>query len=156
MKNNNKQVLKTESSFINEENIVFWKSKKLESFWLISLVVRSDTFENFNCFTWKSETHVNWNKKTGWALTPIETQFVYVITGNKKLRNSKNMLIQQIHRSNQKQPSIGVLSKRCFENMRQIYRRTPMPKCDFNEVALQLYWNHTSAWVFYCKFAAYF
>ena len=31
-----------------------------------------------------------------------------------------------------------------------------MPKCDFNKVALQLYWNHTSAWVFSCKFAAYF
>ena len=31
-----------------------------------------------------------------------------------------------------------------------------MLKCDFNKVALQLYWNHTSAWVFPCKFAAYF
>ena len=31
-----------------------------------------------------------------------------------------------------------------------------MPKCDFNKVALQLYRNHTSAWVFSCKFAAYF
>ena len=31
-----------------------------------------------------------------------------------------------------------------------------MLKCDFNKVALQLYWNHTSAWVFYCKFIAYF
>ena len=31
-----------------------------------------------------------------------------------------------------------------------------MPKCDFNKVALQLYWNRTSAWVFSCKFAAYF
>ena len=36
----------------------------------------------------------------------------------------------------QKQPPRGVLSKRCSENMRQIYRRTPMPKCDFNKVAL--------------------
>ena len=25
----------------------------------------------------------------------------------------------------------GVLEKRCFENMQQIYRRTPMPKCDY-------------------------
>ena len=25
-----------------------------------------------------------------------------------------------------------------------------------HKVALQLYWNHTSAWVFSCKFAAYF
>ena len=31
-----------------------------------------------------------------------------------------------------------------------------MPKCDFNKFAKQLYRNHTSAWVFSCKFAAYF
>ena len=31
-----------------------------------------------------------------------------------------------------------------------------MPKCDFNKVAQQLYWNRTSVWVFPCKFAAYF
>ena len=40
--------------------------------------------------------------------------------------------------------------------MQQICRRTPMPKCDFNKAAKQLYWNHTSVWVFSCKFAAYF
>ena len=38
-----------------------------------------------------------------------------------------------------KQPLTGVPRKRCSENMQQIYRRTPMPKCDFNKVALQLY-----------------
>ena len=38
----------------------------------------------------------------------------------------------------QKQPLRGVLRKICSENMQQIYRRTPMPKCDFNKVALQL------------------
>ena len=27
----------------------------------------------------------------------------------------------------------------CSENVQQIYRITPMPKCDFNKVALQLY-----------------
>ena len=56
----------------------------------------------------------------------------------------------------QKQPSRDVFRKRCSKNMQQIYRRTSMPKCDFNKVALQFYWNHTSAWVFSCKFAAYF
>ena len=40
--------------------------------------------------------------------------------------------------------------------MQQIYRRTPMPKCDFNKVAKQLSWNLTSAQVFPYKFAAYF
>ena len=38
-----------------------------------------------------------------------------------------------------KQPSRGVPRKRCSENMQQIYRRTPMSKCDFNKVPLQLY-----------------
>ena len=27
---------------------------------------------------------------------------------------------------------------------------------DFNKVVFQIYWNHTSAWVFSCKFAGYF
>ena len=35
----------------------------------------------------------------------------------------------------QKQQPRGVLSKRCSESMQQIYRRTPMSKCDFNKVA---------------------
>ena len=30
--------------------------------------------------------------------------------------------------------SRGVLKKRRSENIQQIYRRTPMPKCDFNKV----------------------
>ena len=34
-----------------------------------------------------------------------------------------------------KQPCIGDLRKRCSENILQIYRRTPMPKRDFNKVA---------------------
>ena len=51
-------------------------------------------------------------------------------------------------------PSTGVLIKKCSENMQQIYR-TPMPKRDFNKVALQLYWNRTLAWVFSYKFAVF-
>ena len=37
----------------------------------------------------------------------------------------------------QKQAHRRVLTKRCSENMQQIYRRTPTRKCDFNKVALQ-------------------
>ena len=39
----------------------------------------------------------------------------------------------------QNQASRVVLIKRCSENMQQIYRRTPMPKCDFDKVPKQLY-----------------
>ena len=35
----------------------------------------------------------------------------------------------------QKKPPRGILRKRCSENIQQIYRRTPMLKCDFNKVA---------------------
>ena len=35
----------------------------------------------------------------------------------------------------QKHPSRGALRKRCSEKMQEIYRRTPMPKCDFSKVA---------------------
>ena len=56
----------------------------------------------------------------------------------------------------QNQPSRGVLAKRCTEKMQKIFRRTPsMPKFDLNKVALQLFWNLTSAWVLR-RFAAYF
>ena len=65
--------------------------------------------------------------------------------------------VQNLQRYNlQKQPPRGIPWKRCSENMQHIYRRTPMPECDFDKNALQFYWNHTSAWVFCCKFASYF
>ena len=58
----------------------------------------------------------------------------------------------------QKHPSggKGFLIKSYSENMQQIYRRTPMPKCDFSKVAKQIYWNYTSAWVFSCKICCIF
>ena len=31
------------------------------------------------------------------------------------------------------------LGKRCFENMLQIYRTAPMPKCDLEKIALQFH-----------------
>ena len=47
-------------------------------------------------------------------------------------------MIEKWKKSVQKQPLIGVLKKRCSENVQQIYWITPMPKCDFNKVVLQL------------------
>ena len=45
----------------------------------------------------------------------------------------------------QKLPFRGVPRKRCFKNIQQVYRGTPMRRR-----------NHTSVGVFSCKFAAYF
>ena len=55
------------------------------------------------------------------------------LSGNKTAKKAKYW---DYPFKDQKQPPIGVLRKRCSENMQQIYRRTPMPKCDFNKVAL--------------------
>ena len=38
-----------------------------------------------------------------------------------------------------KEPSRGVLRKRCSKNMQQSYRRTPILNYDFNKVAMKLY-----------------
>ena len=38
----------------------------------------------------------------------------------------------------QKQPSSGVLTKGCSENIQQIYRRTPMPKCDLQSNFIEI------------------
>ena len=46
--------------------------------------------------------------------------------------------------------------KCCSENMQLIYWRIPVLKFDFNKFAKQIYWSHTLAWVFSCRFAAYF
>ena len=42
-----------------------------------------------------------------------------------------------LRNTSRKQPPRGVPRKRCSENMQQIYKRTPMPNCDFNKVAKQ-------------------
>ena len=56
--------------------------------------------------------------------------------------NEKPLLIHilsHISRSKgQKHPPRGVLWKSHSENMQQSYRRTPMSKCDFNKVVLQI------------------
>ena len=54
----------------------------------------------------------------------------------------------------QEQSSIGVVRKIFSENMQQIYRRTPMPSVIL--IKLDVLANRTLAWVFSCKFAAYF
>ena len=33
----------------------------------------------------------------------------------------------------------GIIRKRCSQNKQQIYKRTPMPNCDFNKTVKQPY-----------------
>ena len=66
--------------------------------------------------------------------TEVKFQSVFFVFLSYQLHSMKHLTFIK-----QKQPPGGVPRKRCSENMQQIYRRTPMSKCDFKKVALQLY-----------------
>ena len=65
--------------------------------------------------------------------------YIWLIDFQRFLSNmhSRNMSVLSIQCK--KHPFRGVLIKRCSENMQQIYKRTPMPKCDsnFTEITLR-------------------
>ena len=50
-------------------------------------------------------------------------------------RSHEYTISTKIQKKIQKQLFRDVPRKRCSENMQQIYRRTPMSNCDFNNVA---------------------
>ena len=59
----------------------------------------------------------------------------------------------------QKQPFADVLQNRleaAIQSIEPSHFGRGVLKYDFIKVAKQLYWNHTSTWVFSCKLAAYF
>ena len=145
-----------------------------------TFLILTDTICRFSCFfTWYQsvmEGSIHWTKisyskslraTANWSVNQV-LKFVYIPTGiyifklnSGNTKTSCEIYSNLINKDNrtkysnvalmyllQKQPPRGALRKRCSENMRQIYKRTRMPK--------QLYWNHTSSWVFACKFAAYF
>ena len=70
-------------------------------------------------------------------------QILYIDKNDKqnKLSGDKVLfcILQNTEVDVKKQPFRGVLSKKCFENIQQIYRKTPMPKCDFGKIVKQLY-----------------
>ena len=81
---------------------------------------------------------------------------IHTFTNINYLTSFKIINLKNYIRNIQKQPPRSVPRKRCSENMKQTYRRTAIPECDFNKVAKKHYWNRTSALIFSCKFAAYF
>ena len=46
--------------------------------------------------------------------------------------------LSKVNTRSLRQPSTGVLSKRCSESMQQIHRRTPMPKLLYNFIEIAL------------------
>ena len=76
------------------------------------------------------------NKKMAEEITFLREQ---INQKNFIVRNLFTLNYRTVKRVIQTQPCRGSLKKMCSENMQQIYRRAPMPKCDFSKVAKQLY-----------------
>ena len=135
------------------------------NFWMSKLVVihKSCMKEKFDNMGTRSTFYTK-SKSTYWTsifysyrnLSLIFTEIQLIVFGMGRTFILKGLTTKTRKYELQKQPFRDVLKKNCSENMQQIYRRTPMPRYDLNKVALQLYWNRTSTWVFSCKFAAVF
>ena len=67
--------------------------------------------------------------KKCWEILQKATLNIYILNFQNIKKHYQNLL------DIQKQPPRGFRRKRCSENMQQIYRRIPMPRCDFNKVA---------------------
>ena len=143
---------------------LYWENMKiaLTVFLILLCIISSSLLPNsisygllflrgvMSCSSWANFWYIskinNSNDNSILNLTSTDPKFISVYTFLKNLRFCHK----------QKQPFIGLLIEMCSENMQQTYRRTPMPNFDFNKFAKELYWNHTLARVFFCKFAAYF
>ena len=86
----------------------------------------------------------------------FQEHFFYRTPSVDSLRCRADWPLENTSEDIQNQSSVAVLMKRCSKNMLQIYRRTHIPKCDFNKVVKQHCWNHTSTWMFSCKFGCTF
>ena len=94
--------------------------------------------ENFDTFQyiWSTNILTQQNFEMILSKTPMLTCFFCFIYKSYIAQCQQNGLTHS--KILQKQPSRGVLKKRCSKNMQQIYR-TPTPNCDFNKVAKQFY-----------------
>ena len=130
---------------INDQSILIFKTILSTSNWEALYlenhpdIASIEYFQNkeFLKFPISSQTPRLWNKILSLSIKGLDTLPLFKARFTDIILNRDNVF--------QKQPSRVVLRKTCSENMQQIYRRTPMLKCDFNKVA-----------VFSCKFAAYF
>ena len=87
-------------------------------------------------FQWKMQFNPDPNKQANKVVFSRKTKN----SSHPPVAFNNNVIKKYPHHKHlgiQKQPPRGILKKRFSENMH--YRRTPMPKCDFNRIALQLY-----------------
>ena len=119
-----------------------------ESFLLLQFLVVQETqdpkfkmtkdknynFENVNLRSFHVFDFALYPKSEVWKFCKILFYFKFRL--NKWQTKKMKIIIKKRDCSQyqQKQPSRGVIRKRYSENMQQIDRRTPMPKCHFNKV----------------------
>ena len=74
---------------------------------------------------------------TSFTCTWLQRVVKITITNYVNTSTSRGQFQDKFNNYIEKQLFRGVLRKRCSENMQQIYKRTSMPKWDFNKIAFQ-------------------
>ena len=150
-----------ESTCVRAFTLNVWECSEYASVWLHKLFLvfypqinnnhastfckcKSNPFRKFS--HWKNPFFISKNIWKTLGKEVLQSRF-FVNLWTYGLQISKNYFPWRMFRSSHPEVFLG---------KGVIYRRTPMPKYDFTKVAKQLYWNHTLARVFPCKFAAYF
>ena len=84
-----------------------------------------------------------WLYPAKWVVVPLKiTEMMFSKRQNFEIFILKNTFLGLEMPELQKQPPKGLLIKRWSANMQEIYRRTPMPMCDFNKVVTTLLKSH--------------
>ena len=98
------------------------------AFWPLTLAIepQSVLFKENKCCQKFPKTEKNF-KSIQVTLMERQLHSMFVI-----ILHASNTLRMSTFRSTHLE---GALGKRCSKNMQQIYKRTAMPKCDFNKVA---------------------
>ena len=101
------------------------------------LLVSKGALRNFTTFTRKHLCQGLFFNKVADSGTGVFLCILHFAFGISKNTLFKEHLWETASRG--RQPPTGVPRKRNSENMQPFYTRTPIPQCDFNKVALQLY-----------------
>ena len=142
------------------EHSFFWAVTYLPNLYISCCQMVSDIFNAFEIDSVTStETMTRailrsdfTRRLRNWQVFEMLKPFLKIDVVFDHLKDVRNLNTLWYHK---KHPTNGVFRKRCSENMQKI-DTAPCRSVILIKLLCKLSWNHTSAWVFSCKFVAYF
>ena len=143
------------------------RNREFQFFWRKTVLKRTSNAIQYsawrkltwmNC-NWKGKlqvtllsVYVSWNKLCSHTFKASSEELTWCFL-RKKRQNTWRTMCERVFSVNL-QVGLSQLKINFFQ--KQPSRGVPWKRCSKQSVAKQLYWNLTSAWAFFCKFAASF